>query len=176
VAYGFYEALDGGPYSFGRLDATWNTGLALDREQLFGTIHLVARLVLTQPYGGDAVPFYLQPTLGGADIHDENWLRSYRNYRFRDRHLVAYEISYERRILDPLGVRVFGQLGKVGRHPDDLDFTGLKSSVGVGATFRLGGQTFFEISFAWGKEGMQTYATGNTNNIGSVTAGLRGVF
>ena len=116
--------------------------------------------------------------MGGADIHDENLLRSYTNYRFRDRNLVAYEISYERQIVDPLGVRVFGQLGKVGRQPDDLGFEGLKSSVGVAATFRLGGRTFFEISFAWGGgEGMQVYATGNTNNLGGVvTAGLSGVF
>jgi hypothetical protein len=104
-------------------------------------------------------------------------LRSYRNYRFREPNLVAYEISYERRILDPLGIRVFAQLGKVGREPDDLGFDGLKSSAGLNATFRLGGATVFEISFArGGGEGMRTYATGNSNNIGGVTAGLRGVF
>ena len=34
-----------------------------------------------------------------------------------------------------------------------------------------------EISVAWGgREGMHLYATGNSNNIGGVTAGLRGVF
>ena len=115
--------------------------------------------------------------MGGADIRDENLLRSYRNYRFREPNLVAYEISYERRILDPLGIRVFYQLGKVGREPDDLGFDGLKSSAGFSATFRLGGATVFEISFAWGGgEGVRTYATGNSNNIGGVTAGLRGVF
>ena len=149
----------------------------LGRDLQFGTVHFVGRLVLSEPYGQNGVPFYLQPTLGGADIHDENLLRSYANYRFRDRNLVAYEISYERQIVDPLGIRVFGELGKVGRHPGDLGFDGLKYSAGVGATFRLGGQTFFEISFAWGGgEGMQIYATGNTNNLGAVTAGLRGVF
>jgi hypothetical protein len=115
--------------------------------------------------------------LGGADIHDENLLRSYRNYRFRDPNLVAYEISYERKIVDPLGIRVFAEVGKVGREPSNLGFERLKSSVGVSATFRLGGATVFEISFAWGGgEGMQTYATGNTNNVGGVAAGLRGVF
>jgi hypothetical protein len=90
---------------------------------------------------------------------------------------VAYEISYEHKILDPFGIRVFAELGKVGRQASDLGFDRLKSSVGVSATFRLGGQTVFEISFAWGGgEGMQTYATGNTNNVGGVSAGLRGVF
>jgi hypothetical protein len=34
-----------------------------------------------------------------------------------------------------------------------------------------------EISFGWSAaEGVHTYATGNTNNAGGVTAGLRGVF
>src|SRR5262249_8367092 len=122
------------------------------------------------------IPFYLQPTLGGADIHNENWLRSYRNYRFREHDLVAYEASYERKILDPLGIRVFAELGKVGRHASDLDFERLKSSVGSGARCRRGGQTVFETSFGWGGEGMQPYATGNTNNVGSVSAGLGGVF
>jgi hypothetical protein len=177
VAYRFYETLGGGPYSFGRLDMRWNVSVGLDRDQLFGTVHFASRLVLSDPYVGNRVPFYLQPTLGGADIHDENLLRSYRNYRFRERNLVAYEISYERKIVDPVGVRVFAELGKVGRQPGDLGFERLKSSVGVSATFRLGGQTVFEISLAWGgREGIQTYATGNTNNVGGVTAGLRGVF
>ena len=177
VAYEFYETLGGGAFSFGRLDTRWNVSVGLDRDQRFGAVHFASRLVLSDPHAGNRVPFYLQPTLGGADIHDENLLRSYRNYRFRERNLVAYEISYERKIVDPLGIRVFAQLGKVGREPSDLSFERLKSSVGVSATFRLGGQTVFEISFAWGGgEGVQTYATGNTNNIGGVTAGLRGVF
>ena len=177
VAYGFYETLGGGAYSFGRLDTRWNVHVGLDRDQLLGSVHFAGRLVLSDPYAGNRVPFYLQPTLGGGDIHDENLLRSYRNYRFREPNLVAYEISYERRILDPLGIRVFAELGKVGRQASDLGFEGLKSSVGLSATFRLGGGTVFEISFAWGGgEGMRTYATGNSNNIGGVTAGLRGVF
>jgi len=177
VSYGFYGTLSGGAFSFGRLDAKWTIGVGLDREQLLGAFNLTGRLVISDPTSGNRVPFYLQPTLGGGDIHDENLLRSYRNYRFRDSNLIAYEISYERRILDPLGIRVFAQLGKVGREPDDLGFDNLKSSAGLSATFRLGGATVFEISFAWGGgEGMRTYATGNSNNIGGVTAGLRGVF
>jgi hypothetical protein len=177
VAYGFYETLSGGAFSFGRLNTRWTVSVGLDREQMFGSVSFTGRLVLSDPHTGNRVPFYLQPTLGGADIHDENLLRSYRNYRFREPNLVAYEISYERRILDPLGIRVFAQLGKVGREPSDLDFDRLKSSAGLSATFRLGGATVFEISFAWGGgEGMRTYATGNSNNIGGVTAGLRGVF
>jgi hypothetical protein len=177
VAYEVYENLNGRAFSFGRLDTRWNVSVGLDREQRFGSVHFASRLVLSDPYAGNRVPFYLQPTLGGADIHDENLLRSYRNYRFREPNLVAYEVSYEQKILDPLGIRVFAELGRVGRQASDLGFDRMKSSIGLSGTFRLGGQTVFEISFAWGGgEGMRTYATGNTNNIGGVTAGLRGVF
>jgi hypothetical protein len=177
VAYGFYGALGGGPFSFGRLNTSWNVSVGLDREQRFGAVQFASRLILSDPPAGNRIPFYLQPTLGGADIHDENLLRSYRNYRFRDANLVAYEIGYEHKILDPLGIRVFAEFGKVGREPNDLGFERMKSSFGMSGTFRLGGATVFEISFAWGGgEGVQVYATGNTNNIAGVTAGLRGVF
>ena len=52
--------------------------------------------------------------------------------------------------MDPVGLRLFGELGKVGIPSGDLGFAGLKSSVGVSVTFRLGGASVFELSFAWG--------------------------
>jgi hypothetical protein len=91
--------------------------------------------------------------------------------------MIAYEISYERQIIDPLGFRLFAEAGKVGLQPGDLGFHGLKSSVGVAATFRLGGATVAEVSLGWSaREGVHAYATGNTNNAGGVNVGLRGVF
>src|SRR4030095_14912473 len=56
---------------------------------------------IRQPRSPNAVPFYLQPTLGGGDIHNENWLSGYTNYRFRAPNTVAYGLSYESRIIDP---------------------------------------------------------------------------
>jgi hypothetical protein len=175
VSQGFYELLSGGPYAFSRLEARWNVAFNVDPK--VGTVAFVSRLVLSNPYTGNKVPFYLQPTLGGGDINNENFLRGYADYRFRASNLIVYELSYERKILDPFGLRLFGELGKVGLHPSDLGFAGLKSSVGASVTFRLGGAPVAEISVAWGgREGMHLYATGNSNNIGGVTAGLRGVF
>jgi hypothetical protein len=175
VSYELDEALRGGPYSFNRLDARWNLAFGLPPD--FGTFRFASHLTLSDPHARNKVPFYRQPTLGGADINDENLLRGYRDYRFRAPNLIAYEISYERKIIDPLGFRVFAEVGKVGLQPGELGFHGLKSSVGVSATFRLGGATVAEISFAWSaREGTHVYATGNTNNAGGVNVGLRGVF
>jgi hypothetical protein len=175
VSYGLYETLRGGDFSFGRVEARWNVGLGLDPR--FGAFRLASRVVVSDPRAHNDVPFYLQPTLGGGDINDENVLRGYSNYRFRAPNLVAYELSYERPIFDPLGIRLFGELGRVGLRAGDLGFSGLKSSVGGSLTFRLGGAAIAEISFGWSEaEGLHVYSTGNSNNLGGLTAGLRGVF
>ena len=175
VSYGFYGATLGGDFSFSRIEARWNVGFGLDPR--FGSFRFASRVIVSDPRSHNRVPFYLQPTIGGADINDENVLRGYRNYRFRDPNLVAYEFNYERQIFDPLGIRIFTQYGKVGDHASDLGFSGLKSSLGASLTFRLGGAAVAELSFGWSHaEGVHVYATGNTNNLGGLTAGLRGVF
>jgi len=175
VSYGFHEAVLGGDFSFNRFEARWNVGLGLD--PLFGGFRFASRIVVSDPRAHNRVPFYLQPTVGGADINDENVLRGYNNYRFRDLDLVAYELSYERQIFDPFGIRIFGQLAKVGAQFSDLGFSGLKTSAGFSLTFRLGGAAVAELSFGWSDaEGLHVYGTGNTNNLGGLTAGLRGVF
>jgi hypothetical protein len=197
VSYEAFQTLSGGSFTFDRVkarvaghygieDLPWAQASFPYLRSLLGssTFTLEANLVISEPRSGNnAVPFYLQPTLGGGDINDENWLRSYRNYRFRAPNTVAYGVRYDRRLIDPVGFFVFGQWGKVGETVGDLDFDHMKYSVGGGLTFRLGGKALLEFSWAWGgDEGSQTYATGNTNNaIGfgtrsAGTVGLRGVF
>jgi hypothetical protein len=195
VSYEAYEALAGGKFTFDRVGARMAVYYAIEDQpfalgtfpylrSLLGSSRFTAEanLVISKPRGNNAVPFYLQPTLGGGDIHNENWLRSYTNYRFTAPNTVAYGLSYDRRIIDPLGFTIFGEWGKVGLDAGDLDFHRLKHSVGFGLSLRLGGRAVAEFSIAWGSEGSHTYATGNTNNaIGfgaraAGTVGLRGVF
>ena len=196
ASYEAYQTLDGGPFTFDRVQArvALNYGIedlsfAQDSFPYFRAIlgssrfTIEANLVISEPRSGNAVPFYLQPTLGGGDINNENWLRSYTSYRFRAPNTVAYGASWERRLIDPFGVSVFGQWGKVGQDVSELDFDHMKYSVGFGLTLRLGGKAVVEFTFAWGgHEGPHAFATGNTNNaIGfgaraAGTVGLRGVF
>ena len=196
VSYEAYQTLSGGSFTFDRVKARMAVYYGIEDQpfaqasfpylrSLLGSSRfgIQANLVISEPRSHNAVPFYLQPTLGGGDISNENWLSSYTNYRFRAPNTVAYGVSYERRLIDPFGFSVFGQWGTVGQDLGDLDFDHLKYSVGVGLTIRLGGKALLELSFAWGgDEGPQTFATGNTNNaIGfgaraAGTVGLRGVF
>ena len=196
VSYEAYETLDGGAFTFDRVqarmavyygieDLPFSQGTFPYLRSLLGSSRfgVEANLVISEPRAHNAVPFYLQPTLGGGDINNENWLRSYTSYRFRAPNVVAFGASYERRLIDPFGFSVFGQWGKVGQDVSELDFDHMKYSVGVGLTLRLGGKAVVEFSLAWGgSEGPHAYATGNTNNaIGfgaraAGTVGLRGVF
>jgi hypothetical protein len=196
LSYEAYQTMAGGSFSFDRVEARvavhygiedlpFSQGSFPYLRSLLGSSRFsaVANLVISQPRSGNAVPFYLQPTLGGGDIHNENWLAGYMNYRFRAPNTVAYGLSYERRLIDPFGFSVFAQWGKVGEDVGDLTFTHLKHSIGVGLTMRLGGKSIIEFSIAWGGgEGTQVFTTGNTNNaIGfgtraAGTVGLRGVF
>ena len=196
MSYEAYEALAGGSFSFDRVEARMAVHYGIEDQpfvqakfpyvrSLLGSSRFSAEanLVISEPRAHSAVPFYLQPTLGGGDIHDENWLRSYANYRFRAPNVVAYTVTYERRLIDPVGFIIYAQWGKVGRDVGELDFDRLKHSIGIGIALRLGGRSVAEVSFAWGGgEGTQLNSTGNTNNaIGfgaraAGTVGLRGVF
>ena len=196
LSYEAYQAVSGGSYTFDRFEARAAVHYGIQEQPLSqGMLRFVrsllgssrftaeANLVISDPRTNNAVPFYLQPTVGGGDIHNENWLRSYTNYRFRAPNTVAYGLSYDRRIVDPLGFTIFGQWAKVGQTAGDLDFDGLKHSVGFGLSVRLGGRAVAEFSIAWGGgEGSHAYTAGNTNNaIGfgaraAGTVGLRGVF
>jgi hypothetical protein len=196
LSYEAYQTMAGGSFSFDRVEARVAAHYGIEDlpfalgtfpylRSLLGSSRFTveANLVISQPRSHNAVPFYLQPTLGGGDIHNENWLSGYTNYRFRAPNTVAYGLSYERRLIDPFGFSIFAQWGKVGQDVGELDFTRLKHSIGMGLTMRLGGKSVVEFSLAWGGgEGTQAFATGNTNNaIGfgtraAGTVGLRGVF
>jgi hypothetical protein len=149
-------------YSFTRLDAEWNNQYTPDAAADLGTISLNVRLVST-PAGADRTPFYLMPTLGGADINGDSSLRSYHDYRFRAPHTLAGELGYVHTLYDPIGVFGFYDLGTVATRVSDLGGT-LKHSVGGGVTVRIGGLVFAEAYYAsGGSEGSRFSFTGSTS-------------
>lgn len=196
ASYEAYQALSGGSFTFDRIEARAAVHYNIAEDPLaegplfyllwvLGSSRFTGEgnLVISNARAHNAVPFYLQPTLGGGDIHNEYWLSGYRNYRFTAPNSIAYGVSWERRIIDPLGFTVFAQWGKVGLEVGDLGFDRMKRSIGFALALRLGGRALAEVSIAWsGDEGSHAYATGNTNNaIGfgaraAGTVGLRGVF
>ena len=64
--------------------------------------------------GGNVVPFYFQPTLGGSDINGNPSLSSYQDYRFRAPDVMFLRESFEHSIWNlPIGFTLMADEGKV---------------------------------------------------------------
>src|SRR5207302_8822687 len=116
----FHEA-GNEPFSFRRADVAWVQSYTPDVNVDLGTISLVSRLVTSIAPAGNSVPFYLQPTLGGTDIFNQDVLRSYHDYRFRAPDTLSFQTEYEHKIKDPLGALLFWDVGKFAPARSDLD-------------------------------------------------------
>ncbi len=134
-----------------------------------GTIGIRLLVSTSTTSGGNQVPFYFQPTLGGSDINGERLLASYQDYRFRGPNLLALQASVEHSLWGPIGVFVQAEQGKVAERPGDLDFTGLDSSITLGITIRAGGFPMVNLSFSWGGEGNHIIGTMNSTLLGGST-------
>jgi hypothetical protein len=132
-----------------------------------GSIDLEARLVESFVPSGNVIPFYLQPTLGGADINGEKMLASYPDYRFRAPNLMLFRTAIEHSIWGPIGAMFLADTGKVAIARSDLGFQHLLHSYAAGLTIRAGGYPMVQLLFAWGgHEGTHTIATINPAIVG----------
>ena len=131
-----------------------------------GSIGFRLLLVASTTSDGNRVPFYFQPTLGGADINGERLLASYDDYRFRGPNLIALQESFEHAIWGPIGAFVVAEQGKVAANAGDLDFSGLATSASVGLTLRAGGFPMVHLSWSWGSEGHHAIAAMDSSLLG----------
>ena len=172
-----FHAMHGDAASFRRVDAEWIQYWSPDTASDPGVLTVIARLNGSTAADGHAVPFYLQPTLGGSDIDGVASLRSFRDYRFRAPNALAFTLEYEHAIGGlPLGVWGFVDAGQVAERSADFDLGRLRKSYGIGMTLHAGGSPVVKLYFAWGGgEGSHTTFTGDSNKFGPEGA-PRGVF
>jgi hypothetical protein len=143
-----YRQQNDGPWSFRRVD-----GIA---RQLIPILHgnwvidLSVRASTTDADDGNQVPFFLMPDLGGS-----RELRGFSNYRFRDRHSIIATAEYRWYVQEYVEMALFYDAGKVVSRKGDLDFTGLKSDVGVGLRFHSPGTTVLRFEVARSNEGVR---------------------
>jgi hypothetical protein len=135
-----------------------------DRE---GAIGLRFFLAESMTPGGDLVPFYFQPTLGGVDLNGSPSLSSYQDFRFRAPNVMFFRQSLEHSIWGPLGFSFMVDEGKVGLKRGDLGSNPWIHSFSAGLTLRAGGFPQVFLLFAWGgNEGTHTIANVNTSLLG----------
>lgn len=134
-------------YSFDRIDGEVVQHIPILRENWVLSLR---GQVQTTVGDNDLVPYFLLPALGSGST-----LRAYSSWRFRDRHSELFSVEW-RWIPNRFGLDMafFYDAGKVTSRRSDLDLSGLKSNVGVGARFHGPAATPLRIEIARGREGL----------------------
>ena len=145
VTFTRYADRDLDQFSFNQWD--------VDLRQFVPFVHDTHTLALrawassSDPAGGDTVPFYLQPTLGGSRS-----LRGYRTFRFRDRSALLLQAEYRWRINEFVTGALFYDTGAVAPRLDDIGRLERDYGFGLRAGSRATVVMRFDVAFG-GREG-----------------------
>lgn len=133
-----------------------------------GTIGLRFLTSLSMTPGGNIVPFYFQPTLGGTDINGVPSLSSFQDYRFRAPNIMLFRESFEHSIWNlPIGFTFMADEGKLAFTRGGLGSSAWLHSFSTGLTLRAGGFPQMFLLFSWGGgEGTHVSANVNTSLLG----------
>ncbi len=154
IGYNFYQDHNTGHYSFRRFRADLQHTIYVERTH--GHPRPDSMLLIHGLYSaantsaGNAVPFYLQETLGGSDINGDPTLRGFRDYRFRGPNVLLLQGEADRRIWKFIGLMAFYDTGKVAARTGQLNFGNLRHSYGFGTTFWAGGKVVFRAYVGFG--------------------------
>jgi hypothetical protein len=152
--YGFFQDTSGGHYSFRRFTSDFGHTFYPETEnghrRLDSILTARFRISMSNTGAAQAVPFYLQETVGGSDIDNQPTLRAFRDYRFRGPNSFLVQTEFDRRIIGPIGLLLFYDAGKVTFARSDLNFSNLRQGFGGGLypSF-LQAKSFFERTSAW---------------------------
>ena len=145
VAHDFHHPAGG--YGFRQWEYEALQHVPLLRETWVLSFH--ARVTTTGTKDGQAIPFYMLPSLGGGSS-----LRGFSSWRFRDRNSLLLQGEWRVIVNRFFDTVVFYDAGKVTAHARDLDFSGLRHDVGFGVRFHGPISTPLRIDFARGNEGL----------------------
>jgi hypothetical protein len=140
-------------------------------RNLEGSIGLRVLSTLSMTPGGNVVPFYFQPTLGGRDLNGNVALGSYDDYRFRAPNTLLFRQSFEHSIWSlPIGFALMADEGKVALTRGGLGESPWVHSFSTGLTLRAGGFPEVYLLFSWGgSEGTHTVASVNASLLGGAS-------
>lgn len=155
-----FHDVDGSGQSFRRIDAD-----ATQYAPLFGrnrVLSLRGHVALSQTGAGNAVPFYLMPTLGGRTT-----LRGYDDYRFRDRNAASVGAEYRVPVSRKIDAALFADAGGVAPSARGLWQGRLEHDYGVGLRVHTATKSFARVDVAKGREGTRVSVSLTTSLGGS---------
>ena len=151
IDFSRFDDRTSGRYTVNRVDTDIRqfVGFLAGRRVLAG--RLFASTSDTSP--GQAMPFYLMPTLGGNDT-----LRGFREYRFRGPHAILAQAEYRYEIWSGLDGALFYDAGKVANVRSDLNFKDLETDYGFGFRFNTDNAIIFRVDAGFGsRDGKHIY-------------------
>jgi hypothetical protein len=133
-------------FDFHRIDVNLQQYVPLtDRYRILA---LRAEGVFTEGNHGQDVPFYFQPTLGGAKE-----LRGYREFRFRDQNSLLLGAEYRWEAWWALDGALFVDAGTVAARRQDLSLSAMDVSYGIGFRFHSNSAVVGRLDLAFSREG-----------------------
>jgi hypothetical protein len=133
-------------YDFQRVEVNLQQYVPLPHR--YRILALRAEAVLTDADAGHQVPFYFQPTLGGAKD-----LRGFREFRFRDQNSLLLGAEYRWEAWWALDGAFFVDAGTVAARRRDLSLRDMDLSYGVGFRFHSNSAVVGRLDLAFSREG-----------------------
>jgi hypothetical protein len=137
-------------YSFNRVDLEAQQYVPFFNQRR--VIALRGRVEAASPHDRNAVPFYLQPTLGGSDD-----LRGFRPFRFYDNAAVVVNAEYRWEIFSGLDMALFFDAGDVFPDWHRISLRRLKKDAGFGFRANVRNNVFLRIDTGFSSEGFQIW-------------------
>ena len=138
-----YDDRDTGAFTHRRYEGEFAGFVPMAGERVVLALH---GMVVTTPREDGTVPFYLLPSLGGA-----NSLRSFADYRFHDRNMAVANAELRLAMMTHVDLAFFTDAGNVAARIQDLNLD--KRSYGAGLRLHTRRQTFARVDVANGAEG-----------------------
>jgi hypothetical protein len=146
VALSQFHDQDLNRYDFRRVDVDLQQYVPLPNR--YRILALRAEAVLTEADAGNQVPFYFQPTLGGA-----NTLRGFREFRFRDANSLLLGAEYRWEAWWALDGALFVDAGTVAPTRGALSVSDMKVTYGIGFRFHSNSAVVARLDLAFSPEG-----------------------
>jgi hypothetical protein len=124
-----------------------------------GALTFTGRVTTSYTADVSQVPFYLQPTLGGADFYGVDTLRGLVDYRLRAPNRLLMQVDFDKPIaqigvkghpLGQYGLYTFFDAGNVSLTPGTLTSNGMRTDVGVGFSIAVQNKIVMRVYIAFG--------------------------
>jgi outer membrane protein assembly factor BamA len=154
LAYQWFDARKYSQYSFRRFTAGAEKYVPFWNEKRV----LVFRAAGSFSYlnAGQAVPFYMQQTVGGPDD-----VRGLSRFRYYGNNTLIANVEYRWEVAPALAMALFADAGRVSDRPGQMALSGMHGSAGIGVRFKSRNATAMRIDLGFSPEGVKFWWTFN---------------